>query len=177
MWFDPAELAKTKVSTPATLATSATFHPSTVDKLPKVARVAKVATGERQKITSLQPVGAGDTPSIASNADAVTPFDLETFEERAAIAEFDGGLDRGAAESLAWEEDNRRRCTQCTNRRPYDGVCKVTATIKGALVIANRSYTPDPGQLRRCEGYTPKTSDNDQRTGAERWPGLMEVAG
>jgi len=55
-----------------------------------------------------------------------------------------------------------------------DGESWVTATIKGALVIANRSYTPDPALMCRCEGYLPKASDNDQRTGTERWPGLME---
>ena len=33
------------------------------------------------------------------------PADLrDAFEERAAIAEFDGGLDRAAAERLAWAE-------------------------------------------------------------------------
>jgi hypothetical protein len=33
------------------------------------------------------------------------PADLRNaFEERAAIAEFDGGLDRDAAERLAWAE-------------------------------------------------------------------------
>lgn len=37
------------------------------------------------------------------------PFDLETFEERAAIAEFDGLLSRFEAEALAWEEDNKMR--------------------------------------------------------------------
>ncbi len=124
----------------------------------------------RNENISTSPVGAGDTPMIACNAEAATPFDLETFEERAAIAEFDGGLDRGAAESLAWEEDDRRRCTQCTNRR-YDGVCK------GALVIAGRNYIPDPVLMRRCEAYMPKASDNDQRPGAERWPGLIQEGG
>lgn len=37
------------------------------------------------------------------------PFDREAWEERAAIAEFDGGLSRKEAEALAWKEDNRRR--------------------------------------------------------------------
>lgn len=159
-------------ATPATIATPSGERGRTVASVATVT-VAKLTEGQT---APRPPVGAGDTPSIAANADAVTPFDLESFEERAAIAEFAGGLDRGAAESLAWEEDNRRRCTQCTKRRPYDGVCKVAATIKGALVIANRSYTPDPVQLWRCEGYTPKAGDSDQRTGVERWPGLMEVA-
>jgi hypothetical protein len=37
------------------------------------------------------------------------PFDAEAWEERAAIAEFDGGLSRQDAERLAWIEDERRR--------------------------------------------------------------------
>ncbi len=37
------------------------------------------------------------------------PFDREAWEERAAIAEFDGGLSREKAEALAWAEDDRRR--------------------------------------------------------------------
>ena len=40
---------------------------------------------------------------VAAVADL--PADLkDAFEERAAIAEFDGGLDRAAAEQLAWAE-------------------------------------------------------------------------
>jgi hypothetical protein len=50
------------------------------------------------------------TPEVTNNAefnnpDAMLPVDLMLdFEERAAIAEFDGGLDRTAAERLAWSE-------------------------------------------------------------------------
>lgn len=34
------------------------------------------------------------------------PFDRAAWEERAAIAEFDGGLSRKEAETLAWQEDD-----------------------------------------------------------------------
>ncbi len=141
---------------------------------PMVSRWLPVIREHKAAIIEVLRVGAGDTPSITSSAETVRPFDVETFEERAAIAEFDGWLDRVAAESLAWAEDDRRRCTQCTNRREHDGVCKIAAPTKGALVIANKSYAPDPVLMRRCEGYMPKTSDNDQRPGAERWPGLIQ---
>ncbi len=150
-----------------------THSPETVlTEPPKAPSVSFGSTvqGRNENISTL-PVGAGDTPLIAADAETVTPFDLEGFEERAAIAEFDGRLDRVAAESLAWEEDDRRRCTQCANRR-YDGVCKVAAPTKDALVIAGRSYAPHPMLMRRCEGYTPKASDPDQRTGEDRWAGL-----
>ncbi len=37
------------------------------------------------------------------------PHDPEAWLERAAIAEYDGGLTREEAEQVAWEEDERRR--------------------------------------------------------------------
>jgi hypothetical protein len=30
---------------------------------------------------------------------------------------------------------------------------------------------------RRCEGYQPDKGDPDQRTGTERWPGLIQKGG
>ena len=102
------------------------------------------------------------------------PFDREAFEERAAICDFDDGLTRADAEALTWCEDDRRRCAQCRNRRPYDGVCLIAVPKAGALVVADRSYVPDPVLLRRCEGYAPGADDPDRRHGRERWPGLIQ---
>jgi hypothetical protein len=104
-------------------------------------------------------VGAGDT--------AVEPIDREAFEERAGIAEFDGGLSREDAEALAWQEDDRRRCGQCLNLR--GDVCSIAKP--GGLVSANRGYRPVKLPMR-CAGYSPKAGDTDQRAGAVRWPGL-----
>jgi hypothetical protein len=95
------------------------------------------------------------------------PIDREAWEERAAIAEFDGGLSRANAEALAWAEDDRRRCRQCLNLR--GGVCSIAKP--GGLVSANKGYRP-ANVLLRCAGYSPSLQDADQRTGAERWPGL-----
>lgn len=47
---------------------------------------------------------------VTTNEATREPFDREAWEERAAIAEFDGGLSREKAEALAWKEDSRRRC-------------------------------------------------------------------
>ena len=47
--------------------------------------------------------------NIKANEAIREPFDREAWEERAAIAEFDGDLSREKAEALAWREDNRRR--------------------------------------------------------------------
>lgn len=149
--------------------------PDELTKPPKAPSVSSVSTvqgayenilANDSAVESLLKVGADDTAE---------PFDREAFEERAAICEFDGGLSRADAESLAWREDDRRRCTQCLNRRPHDGVCKVAEPKVDAVVVANRRYAPDPVLPRRCEGYSPKASDADQRPGAERWPGLREV--
>ncbi len=105
-------------------------------------------------------VGAGDT------ADA-EPVDREAWEERAAIAEFDGGLTRPAAETLAWREDDRRRCRQCLNLKGE--ACSIAKP--GGLVRASKGYRPANLPMR-CAGYSPKAGDTDQRAGAERWPGL-----
>jgi len=43
---------------------------------------------------------------IKANEAIREPFDREAWEERAAIAEFDGGLSRKEAEALAWKEDD-----------------------------------------------------------------------
>ena len=115
---------------------------------------------------------SGEISGPAANDKAASPVPLpagiapEDFEERAAIAEFDGGMPRDEAEAFALADlaDDRIRCTACMNRRPYDGVCKA------AMVEfpASRGYVPDPVLLRRCEGFKPKPGDPDQRDGRER---------
>jgi hypothetical protein len=69
--------------------------------------------------------------------------------------------------------DDRRPCNQCANLRQR--ACAIAKPERGALVVANRGYRPDPARLLRCEGYAPKLDDTDQQPGAERWPGLREV--
>ena len=44
----------------------------------------------------------------------LTPDELEEFEERAAIIEFDAGMRRSAAERAALEEIERKRKTEGT---------------------------------------------------------------
>ena len=67
--------------------------------------------------------------------------------------------------------DDRRRCSQCLNLRGR--VCSVA--MPGGLVSANRGYQPMRDVLQRCAGYLPNATDNDQRTGNERWPGLIDT--
>lgn len=67
--------------------------------------------------------------------------------------------------------DDRRRCSQCSSLR--SGVCVVARP--GGLVSAIVGYRPAlPGVLHRCAGYSPNASDTDQRSGRERWPGLIQ---
>jgi hypothetical protein len=71
--------------------------------------------------------------------------------------------------------DDRRTCSQCRNLRQR--VCDIAKPERGALVVANRGYRPVPERLSRCVGYAPLADDSDQRTGAERWPGLIQKGG
>ncbi len=71
--------------------------------------------------------------------------------------------------------DDRRTCAQCANLRQR--ACAIAKPERGALVVANQGYRPDPARLVRCEGYAPKASDTDQRPGTERWPGLFQKGG
>jgi len=71
--------------------------------------------------------------------------------------------------------DDRRTCAQCANYQLR--VCRIAKPEAGALVVATSGYRPDPVRLVRCEGYAPMASDSDQRTGAERWPGLIQKGG
>lgn len=110
-----------------------------------------------------------DALKVSPDGTATEPFDREAFEERAAIAEFDGGLSRTDAEALAWAEDDRRRCAQCANLAGR--VCRIAEP--GGPVSARRGYEPVKGIPRRCEGYAPRADDPDRRPGRDRWPGLM----
>ena len=109
----------------------------------------------------------------APETKAAHPFDPEAWEERAAIAEFDGGMSRQDAERLAWDEDDRRRCAQCANLTA-GGLC--LAARRGEIT-ASRNYEPSRTLPRRCEGYAPGADDPDRRPGGERWQGLRGKIG
>jgi hypothetical protein len=100
----------------------------------------------------------------ASDAGAGFDADREAREERAAILEFDAGMDRQTAEALASAEgqnheqvlllpanggDDRHYCTECGHYR----VRFCTIATPGGLVSASRNYEPVADLLRRCEGF------------------------
>ena len=76
------------------------------------------AIGEQQAVSRWLPIIADNKPNILAvlstpaTAEAIDATALEFFEERAAIAEFDGGLSREEAEEGAREatERHRREC-------------------------------------------------------------------
>jgi hypothetical protein len=73
------------------------------------------------------------------------------------------------------ETDDRRTCQQCLNLRGR--ACGIAKPQAGALVVANLGYRPQADTMHRCAGYLPNATDNDQRTGGERWPGLTNMKG
>jgi hypothetical protein len=73
------------------------------------------------------------------------------------------------------DTDDRRTCQQCLNLRGR--VCAIAKPQAGSLVVANVGYRPQADTLQRCAGYLPNATDNDQRTGGERWPGLANTKG
>ena len=66
--------------------------------------------------------------------------------------------------------DDRQHCADCANLS-HAGRC--LAAWRGEILAGNH-YKPIDDLPRRCNGYAPKANDPDQRTGAERWPGLNQ---
>lgn len=64
--------------------------------------------------------------------------------------------------------DDRRHCRDCAN---LTGKGRCLAAWRGEI-IASSHYHPIDDLPRRCEDYAPYPHDLDQRTGAQRWPGL-----
>lgn len=164
---ESADVAGVAVAMPgADAATAATAHKnSAVTRKPLQHKACTPATSATAEIIEVR----NDAAEVGTLGADIEPIDREAWDERAAIAEFDGGLSRADAEALAWAEDDRRRCRQCLNLR--GAVCSIAAP--GGLVSASKGYRPANLPMR-CAGYSPSLREADQRTGAERWPGLSE---
>lgn len=120
-----------------------------------LATVATLKGDERRTVANVATVSVANPPETKiESPEPAEPFDVEAWDERAAIAEFDGGLSRDDAEQLAWEEDDRRRCRACANLLPGD-LCTVAHRYREAgPCIPIRKPVPD--LLRRCDGYKAK---------------------
>jgi len=188
-------------ATPATFATHAQFNPPTVASVATVA-VANPAKVQADTPTILQnpdTLPAGDESLIRAWLAQIGETDPAIIAEvlthcqhdTTARAYFLGrampakplssfcpeiAVDRNPSTLPTIEEsetDDRRTCQQCQNMRGR--VCGIAKPERGALVVANVGYRPQPDTLHRCAGYLPNATDNDQRTGGERWPGLLKT--
>lgn len=151
-----------------------------------VATPATAATNDRDR---------GQLSQQSQLSQAVTPAqkcrdDLdgrEAFEERAAIMEFDGGLQRVEAEQSAAASPQRptapipwrgegldlgdlRPCLWCRN---FTRSGRCLAAWRGDLRAARDWMPTFPELPQRCIGYDPPADDPDQRTGRERWPEMV----
>lgn len=184
---------KIRVETPSTATSHSLFHfadrePMEVAFTPAVSHATALACypdavaaepqAERTQRTPTEPEAKENT----ALALAVFAGDSDVDRNEAlavALADPDGALlcyrtiaeERGLA--LPATDDDRRRCTQCLNLRGR--VCSVA--IPGGLVSAIRGYQPMRDVLQRCAGYLPDATDNDQQTGNERWPVLIDTKG
>jgi len=66
--------------------------------------------------------------------------------------------------------DERRRCDQCAN---LSGRGSCLAAWRGEIA-ASRNFEPVRDLPQRCVAYIPKAGESDQRTGRQRWPGLIQ---
>lgn len=60
--------------------------------------------------------------------------------------------------------DDRVSCRSCRNLIPWNGKCREQEKLGAVL----------KDLPRRCILYVPIPKEPDQRTGAERWPGMVE---
>lgn len=100
----------------------------------------------------------GFTPEQTAEAQEIAQADpvaaLECFREQAARI------------PLSKATDDRIHCTDCARLRGR--IC-----AQAAMLGASQGYTPVQRIARRCEGFKPLAGAADQRTGAQRWPGLL----
>ena len=114
---------------------------------PKGANSPPVVSESRETATVtplLAPNGAIGT-SIPNGTSLDVENIREQFEERAAIAEFDGGLSRTEAELLAWDEI--RTCVQC--HRDTEGEATAVRMSGGGWLHMDGCYDQYFGFRRR----------------------------
>ncbi|MDD2743386.1 MAG: hypothetical protein PHV02_14050 [Rhodocyclaceae bacterium] len=150
-------------ATPATFATHAQFNP------PTVARVATVAVANTEQ-------GQSAKPSVSFVSSILAPIEKTTPSKNDDVFQAEITVDRNSSilPTIA-DTDDRHTCSQCLNLRGR--VCAIAKPQAGSLVVANVGYRPQADTMHRCAGYLPNATDNDQRTGGERWPGLTNTKG
>ena len=196
MWFDPSKLARCRpanVAEVAGVATSGDSQPGdygitaaestgnestaaipiTSEGSPEqsVAAVATVAT--RQRLT--EHLSWEAEQSIRHWLAHIRETDTEVIDEviqRCRTTESARAYFLRRALEISSSDDDRILCSSCSN---LAAVRRCLAAARGELQGASPQYAPIPSNKRRCEAYRPSTGDTDQRTGAERWPGLAQM--
>ncbi|MDD2742998.1 MAG: hypothetical protein PHV02_12035 [Rhodocyclaceae bacterium] len=166
-----------KVRTVASVATVAVANPETVktDNSKTCSRwLIHFADRESLEVAFTPDVDHAGALGPYPNAVAAEPM-AEMSGNLLATFQADSAVDRNGSCTLPTisSTDDRRLCTQCLNLSGR--VCNIAGP--GKLVSARQGYQPMRDVLHRCAGYQPKTTDTDQRTGSERWPGLIEMKG
>lgn len=110
------------------------------------------------------------TLTVATPATFETPK-IEAVAKVATVAVANAEIEKVVIDETSSDDlfftDDRRHCAECGNLS--GGRC--LAAWRGEIV-ASRQYRPIDDLPRRCEGYTPKSNEPDQRTGKQRWPEL-----
>jgi hypothetical protein len=140
-----------------------------------------LSTPARREPTAAE---AAELSALVRAVAAVGEWSAAEIEEAITLAQADPEAALICWRTLAAEHglepashDDRRTCEQCTNldrHRGRDGFRRCAAARRGDLPhVASRDYSPVPDVPKRCEGFTAKPDDPDQRSGCERWPGLI----
>lgn len=121
-------------------------------------------------IEKIHAANDGERIDTESTSTAVEPITGAGGNPLASVQD-DSDVDRRSYSlRTAPDTDDRRPCSQCLNLRGR--VCTIAKPERGVPVVANQGYQPAPDTPQRCAGYLPNTTDDDQRMGCERWPGL-----
>ena len=159
-------------------ATPATFAIQDANEVRTVASIATVAVAEPLQGQTF-PMAAEEEAAIRAWLALIEEIDPATIAE--VIEQCQRDVDardyftgRAVAELPKPDQfpDDRRFCRQCSNLT-YGGVCSVASP--GGAVSAIRGYRPMQDILHRCAGYRPGVDDPDQRSGSERWPGMLQT--
>lgn len=157
----------------AGVSTETTQHIPKLDpNLPQWAWRLSYADEKTKEIYTLPEATQAEIMQLWSEIVAAEPFELVTNSQPLPNDFFDViddpkiEIDPCAIDPI----DNRRCCIHCTNLT-QQGKC--LAAFRGEI-LASRNFSPVRDQPHRCVGYKPSPTDPDQRSVADRWPGLIK---
>lgn len=175
--LDPVEVL---FAPAATRANVAAFYPGArIEPLPEPFR--RTATrAEADELRTLVRATLADAPQEWDEATAAALADPEAAltSLRALMADMEPAPIAGspyAAAPLAERDpgDDRRTCVDCANLTAGEHRC-LAASRGERPGNSARDHHPIVDLLRRCERYQPLGAESDQRSGAQRWPCLVE---